>query len=258
MKADVEVRIAVRGFVDPKPYTEYEKEQGEDWWDGKLLARYERLLPPAHTAAFQASKPKGGYTNGSGRKGEVEEAWFGAVRDAFERMEGAMPDRDPPVPAALAPRAVKAEEAEPLPWAATRQTRSRAVTPAATPTQRAKKTVAPPVPPSVPQVAQQATMPAELVPVLPTAETVVIPTPTREDARLAAEEEAVQPPRAGPAAPVEGDGVSTPDTNSATQELRTVQLQQEGSVPSARPGKPLVRFTFKAGAIAPPPPVVTP
>jgi histone deacetylase HOS3 len=256
VKADVEVRIAVRGFVDPTPYLEYEKEQGEDWWDGKLLAKYERLLPPTHTAAFQASKPKSGYTNGSGRKAEVEEAWFGAVRDAFERMEGAMPDRDPPVPAALAPRAVKAEEAEPLPWAATRQTRSRAVTPAATPTQRAKKTVAPPVPPTVPRVAQQANVPAELVSVLSTAETVVIP--IREDAPLAAEQEAVQPAPAGPAAPEDGDGVSTPVADSRTQELQTIQLQQDASAASARPGKPLVRFTFKAGAIAPPPPVVTP
>ena len=261
MKLTSQCDIAVRGFVDRTPYAEHETEQGEDWWDGKLLTKDERLLPSTHTAAFQAPKSRVGYTNGSGgKKGDIEEAWFSAVRDAFERMEEAMPDRDPPVPVGPALRAVKMEEAEPLPSPATRQTRSRAATPAATPTQRTKKTVAPPVPPIVSKVEQPVAVPggtklSEAV----EAVAVSVPNDAPVDAGLP---EAVQPAPAGAAALAEGDGVSThptPTASPAQQEMQTVESQKEAMAPSARPGKPLVRFTFKAGAIAPPPPpVVTP
>ena len=187
------------------------------------------------------------------------------MRNAFERMEEAMPDRDPPAAAAPAMRTVKAEDAEALPNAATRQTRSRAATPAATPTQRTKKTVPPPVPPTVPKVEQPAVLPVGAISSDPVGTVAVSPLQSApveaglQQEKGGPEQEAVQPAPAGAAAPDEGAGVPGPPiASSATQEVQTVQIQQEAAAPSARPGKPLVRFTFKAGAIAPPPAAVTP
>lgn len=179
-----------------------------------------------------------------------------------------MPDRDPPVPPASS---VKVEDAEPSAGAAVRQTRSRAVTPAATPTQRAKKAVVPPLPVAPRLVAQEPEpIPADnasdavverLVTVKAEESTMSTPAidatiprretvPDQEVAQLAGAAGAAQ-------APSNAVALLASPAGPAVQEVETLR-SQEGIAAPARSGKPLVRFTFKAGAITPPPPVGTP
>jgi hypothetical protein len=129
----------VGGLVDDTPHHERNA-----WWDSASLDAMERLLPSTHMAAFQTKAR-------ASKKGNTppQEDWLRYTARIFEDMEAATPDREPPAKPANPMRNPAnrfVQQAAVL--SEGRQTRSRGVTPQASPAKReAIKTES--VPPSI-------------------------------------------------------------------------------------------------------------
>lgn len=103
--------------------------QPDDWFESRLLARYEKLLPATYAAGTAA---KAQNVTVATKRDAVEEEWLRETRKVFMQMEDASPDATLPaqVPAA-APKSVRAAVVADI--TQTRTTRSRGQTPAGSP-----------------------------------------------------------------------------------------------------------------------------
>lgn len=121
---------SVTGLVDDVNY-----ETCNTWWDTASLDAMEKLLPSTHTTAFQ-TKARAGPKKGSPPS---REEWLRYTAELFEAMEAATPDRDPlpkPLPVVKSAAGRLAHDAA---AGEGRQTRSRGVTPQASPVKREAK-----------------------------------------------------------------------------------------------------------------------